>query len=120
MGQSSSTNLTSLPDLALHCLRVAEGSPADGLVEPFFDYLIGVDEASSVPTGGVGAAGGAVSVPTPAELARILETNEGRTIGLVVYNAKTQRVRGKCKQGKEQELSTSKESRLTAAALMTV
>ncbi|RSH88012.1 uncharacterized protein EHS24_000536 [Apiotrichum porosum] len=93
MGQSSSTNLTSLPDLALHCLRVAEGSPADGLVEPFFDYLIGVDEASSVPTGGVGAAGGAVSVPTPAELARILETNEGRTIGLVVYNAKTQRVR---------------------------
>jgi hypothetical protein len=93
MGQSTSSTLTTLPDLALHCLRVADGSPADGLIEPFFDYLIGVDEAASVPTVQPGAAL-AVTVPTPAELQRTLEDNEGRRIGLVVYNAKTQRIRG--------------------------
>lgn len=91
MGQTSSTSLSTLPELALHCLRVAEHSPADGLIEPFFDYLVGVDEASSVPTTRAGAG---PAVPTPAELARIVEANEGRTIGLTVYNAKTQRVRG--------------------------
>ncbi|RXK41817.1 hypothetical protein M231_00816 [Tremella mesenterica] len=43
MGQGSSSSLpTSLPQYALHCLRVAEGSPSAGLIEPFFDYLIGV------------------------------------------------------------------------------
>ncbi|TXT13329.1 hypothetical protein VHUM_00696 [Vanrija humicola] len=90
MGQTSSTSLSTLPELALHCLRVAEHSPADGLIEPFFDYLVGVDEASSVPTRGAGAG---PAVPSPAELARIVEANEERTIGLTVYNAKTQRVR---------------------------
>lgn len=93
MGQSSSTTLTSLPDLALHCLRVADGSPAEGLIEPFFDYLIGVDTATSVPTDSAG-----ISVPTPSELQRTLEANEGRRIGLVVYNAKTQRIRGELTQ----------------------
>lgn len=91
MGQTSSTaSPTTLPEFALHCLRVADHSPADGLLEPFFDYLIGVDAAASVPTG----AASAVAVPTPAELARVLEENEGIPIRLTVYNAKTQRVRG--------------------------
>lgn len=91
MGQtSSSATPATLPEFALHCLRVADHSPADGLLEPFFDYLIGVDAAASVPTG----AASAVAVPTPAELARVLENNEGIPIRLTVYNAKTQRVRG--------------------------
>lgn len=91
MGQTSSSETpTTLPEFALHCLRVADNSPADGLLEPFFDYLIGVDAASSVPTG----AAAAVAVPTPSELARVLEENEGVPIRLTVYNAKTQRVRG--------------------------
>ncbi|BEJ17538.1 hypothetical protein CspHIS471_0609390 [Cutaneotrichosporon sp. HIS471] len=90
MGQTSSTATpTTLPELALHCLRVADASPADGLIEPFFDYLIGVDAASSVPTN----VQATMAVPTPAELARVLEENEGIPIRLTVYNAKTQRVR---------------------------
>lgn len=46
MGQATSSFPSSLPDLALHCLRVADMSPADGLVEPYFDYLIGVQTPS--------------------------------------------------------------------------
>ena len=89
MGQSASSSLpTSLPDLALHCLRVAEGSPAAGSIEPFFDYLVGVDADS--PSNEESLRG-----LSPAELGRILEDNEGRRIGLRVYNAKSQRIRGK-------------------------
>lgn len=94
MGQASSSTPSSLPEFALHCLRVAENSPADGVLEPFFDYLIGVDADVNLTTGSVGDRA-PLQVPTPTELARLLEENEGRELGLVVYNAKTQRVRGK-------------------------
>jgi hypothetical protein len=97
MGQTSSTATpTTLPEFALHCLRVADASPADGKIEPFFDYLIGVDAAASVPTN----AAPTLAVPTPAELARVLEENEGIPIRLTVYNAKTQRVRGEPSRGR--------------------
>lgn len=95
MGQTSSTNLPSnLPSYALHCLRVADNSPASGLLEPFFDYLIAAEpsENPTIPS---------TTIPedqeeglTPVDLGRILESNEGRKVGLKVYNAKSQRIRG--------------------------
>lgn len=98
MGQSNSSLPSSLPELALHCLRVAENSPASGYLEPFFDYLIGIetpdhpfDEDSSAT--GQGKGQGLVGL-SPAALGRVLEDNEGKTVGLRVYNAKSQRIRG--------------------------
>lgn len=87
MGQTtSSTNAAHpFPSLALHCLRVAESSPAaQAGIEPFFDYLVGVDGAS------------AVQGLSPEELSSALEENEGREIGLRVYSAKTQKIRRAC------------------------
>lgn len=77
-------------------------SPADGLVEPYFDYLIGVQTPSiNEPTGTPGAFEGGrgnssegVEALRPDVLGRILEENEGKQIGLKVYNTKSQRVRG--------------------------
>ena len=86
MGQSTSSLSSSLPDLALHCLRVAESSPASNLIEPFFDYLVGVETDPSSRT--------TLSGLNPNELGWILEENEGRHIVLRVYNAKSQRIRG--------------------------
>lgn len=89
MGQTASSSLpSSLPEYALHCLRVADHSPAADFIEPFFDYLIGVDESLQQQSRDK------ISGLSATELGRILEENEGRTIGLKVYNAKTQRIRG--------------------------
>lgn len=86
MGQTASSTPTALPEIALHVLKVSENSPADGLLEPFFDYLVGIQDGSGKQPGH--------EVPTPRELQSILERNQGREISLFVYNAKTQRVRG--------------------------
>lgn len=88
MGQGSSSLPSSLPNYALHCLRVAPSSPAHDLVEPFFDYLVGVE--TDPPT-----THGAEEGLSPVELSRVLEQNEGRRIILRVYNAKSQRIRGR-------------------------
>ena len=87
MGQGSSSLPSSLPNYALHCLRVAPSSPASGHVEPFFDYLVGVETdppSLLIPEDGL----------SPVELGRVLEENEGRRISLKIYNAKSQRIRG--------------------------
>lgn len=85
MGQTPSISLpSSLPDLALHVLRTAENSPSYGLLEPFFDYLVGLDSSS---------ADSQQSLSTEA-LGRILADNEGGRVVLKVYNAKSQRIRG--------------------------
>jgi len=85
MGQGSSLSLpSSLPDLALHVLRTAEDSPSHGVLEPFFDYLVGLDSNS---------ADTAQSLNTRA-LAKLMEDNEGGKVVLKVYNAKSQRIRG--------------------------
>lgn len=85
MGQSPSISLpSSLPDLALHVLRTAENSPSYGILEPFFDYLVGLDSAS---------ADSQQSLSTEA-LGKILADNEGGKVVLKVYNAKSQRIRG--------------------------
>ena len=86
MGQTTSSLPSSLPDLALHCLRVAETSPASGLIEPYFDYLIGIDASATTSTD--------LSGLSPQDLGRVLEENEGKQIGLRVYNAKSQKIRG--------------------------
>ncbi|WWD20265.1 hypothetical protein CI109_104741 [Kwoniella shandongensis] len=91
MGQSSSSLPSSLPDLALHCLRVADHSPADNLIEPYFDYLIGVQTVESTTQSD--GEESLLSGLTPGELGRVLEENEGRKLRLRVYNAKSQRVR---------------------------
>jgi hypothetical protein len=95
MGQGTSSLPTSLPQYALHCLRVAPSSPASGHLEPFFDYLIGVEsESESQPgldTPGTGTLEAGLS---PVDLGRVLEVNEGKKISLKVYNAKSQRIRG--------------------------
>ena len=90
MGQTTSTSSAAqpFPSLALHCLRVAESSPAaQAGIEPFFDYLVGVEGASGVQ--GL----------SPEELSNALEENEGREIGLRVYSAKTQKIRSGLHQG---------------------
>lgn len=87
MGQGSSSLPSSLPNYALHCLRVAPSSPAAGQIEPFFDYLVGVETdppSQLIPEDGL----------SPVELGRVLEANEGRRIMLKIYNAKSQRIRG--------------------------
>ncbi len=85
MGQTPSISLPStLPDLALHVLRTAEDSPSFGLLEPFFDYLVGLDSSTTES-----------QQPLSTEaLARILADNEDGKVVLKVYNAKSQRLRG--------------------------
>ncbi|KAK1923556.1 GRASP55/65 PDZ-like domain-containing protein [Papiliotrema laurentii] len=84
MGQSPSISLpSSLPSLALHVLRTAENSPSYDALEPFFDYLVGLD-SSSVES--------QQSLDTEA-LSKILADNEGGKVVLKVYNAKSQRIR---------------------------
>ena len=89
MGQSASALPSALPENALHCLRVADGSPASGHLEPFFDYLVDVQvdtpSSSSLPT---------LSRIDAKQLGQLLEENEGQRIQLKVYNAKSQRIRG--------------------------
>jgi hypothetical protein len=92
MGQGTSSLPSSLPQYALHCLRVAPSSPASGHLEPFFDYLVGVttefdsqsETIPAIPEEGL----------SPVDLSRILESNENKRISLKVYNAKSQRIRG--------------------------
>lgn len=99
MGQSPSTSLpSSLPELALHCLRVADASPSSGLIEPYFDYLIGVEaDPSSSPLlggpNGLDELSAGIRGLSPVDLGRVLDSHEGRRIGLKVYNAKSQRIR---------------------------
>ncbi|WWC92770.1 uncharacterized protein L201_007729 [Kwoniella dendrophila CBS 6074] len=104
MGQSSSLP-TSLPTIALHCLRVAELSPTDGLIEPYFDYLIGI----STEKGESDLSNLSSSITSTTEenninnnssnnntlngLSKIIEENENKLIGLKIYNAKSQRIR---------------------------
>ncbi|WRT69655.1 uncharacterized protein IL334_006645 [Kwoniella shivajii] len=98
MGQSSSLP-SSLPTLALHCLRVADSSPAEGLLEPYFDYLIGIStekgdsDLSSLAAGEHGGLGGLGGSGGLAGLGKVVEENEGKRIGMRVYNAKSQRIR---------------------------
>jgi len=106
MGQGASTSGTPFPSVALHVLRVAELSPAHQAgIQPFFDYLIGVEILKRRPLTGESGAVRSQGIDEeiyeeaiglsldPEELARVLEENEEKEIGLRVYNAKSQRIR---------------------------
>lgn len=107
MGQGSSfTSGEPFPSVALHVLRVADGSPAHQAgIQPLFDYLIGVDILKTRPNDDVQTAATAREPDLqvqeepvglsldPEELGRVLEENEDQEIGLRVYNSKLQRNR---------------------------
>lgn len=111
MGQGSSTSSSSaaadFPRVALHCLRVAAGSPAERAgLQPFFDFLVGVEivhrrqQPRRQSSAGEAVAGDEDEYYEPVgfsldpeELSKVLDENEEREIGLRVYNAKERRIR---------------------------
>lgn len=71
------------PSKSLHVLRVTPSSPASKTdIEPFFDFVVGFQ--GDVLTNNLDAA----------ELERIVEAHEGKTLDLVVWNSKNQESRG--------------------------
>ncbi|KAJ9098662.1 hypothetical protein QFC21_004310 [Naganishia friedmannii] len=98
MGQGPSSGTASshtFPRTALHCLRVQEDSPAyNAGIQPFFDYLIGVELLHRQASAGSEAYEEPVDLSLdPEELARVLDENEGKEIGLRVWNSKSQTIR---------------------------
>ena len=71
------------PSKALHVLRVTPSSPASKTdIEPFFDFVVGFE--GDALTNNLDAA----------ELEKIVEVHEGKTLNLVVWNSKNQESRG--------------------------
>lgn len=98
MGQgtsSGSATAQAFPRTALHCLRVQEDSPAyNAGIQPFFDYLIGV-ELLHRRSGAEEEVYQELEGLTldPEELGRVLDENEGKEIGLRIWNSKAQSIR---------------------------
>ncbi|KAF7299144.1 Golgi reassembly stacking protein 2 [Mycena indigotica] len=70
------------PSTALHVLRVTPDSPASKTsIEPLFDFVVGFEDESLTSTIDV------------AVLERIVEGHEGRTLNLLVWNAKNRETR---------------------------
>jgi len=71
------------PSKALHVLRVTPSSPASKTgIEPFFDFVVGFQ-------------GDALANNLDAaELEKIVESHEGKSLNLVVWNSKNQESRG--------------------------
>lgn len=83
MGAGQST-ASKVPARALHVLRVTPSSPASQTnIEPYFDFLVGFKNESL-----------AANTIDAAELERIVENHEGRPLDLLVWNSKSQNVRG--------------------------
>ena len=71
------------PSKALHVLRVTPSSPASKTdIEPFFDFVVGFQ--GDALTNNLDAA----------ELEKIVEFHEGKSLNLVVWNSKNQESRG--------------------------
>ena len=71
------------PSKALHVLRVTPSSPASNTdIEPFFDFVVGFQ--GDALTSSIDAT----------ELEKIVESHEGKTLNLVVWNSKNQESRG--------------------------
>ena len=85
MCAASSAASTSWFPRALHVLRVTPSSPASLTnIEPYFDFLVGFKD-EKLASKNIDAA----------ELERIVEDHEGRPLDLLVWNSKSQSVRGK-------------------------
>jgi hypothetical protein len=83
MGAGQSSSHAHPPSRALHVLRVTPSSPASQTtIEPFFDFIVGFEGDSLVS--GVDAS----------QLEAIVESHEGRTLNLLVWNSKHQGTRG--------------------------
>jgi hypothetical protein len=85
MGAGQSTSQAHPPKRGLHVLRVTPSSPASQTnIEPFFDFVVGFEGNSLSSEKSVDVA----------QLEKIVEGHEGRTLNLLVWNAKSQRTRG--------------------------
>ena len=83
MGASQSTS-SKVPPKALHVLRVTALSPASQTsIEPYFDFVVGFKD-EHLSSSNIDAS----------ELERIVEAHEGRPLDLLVWNSKSQNVRG--------------------------
>ncbi|KZT09314.1 uncharacterized protein LAESUDRAFT_723048 [Laetiporus sulphureus 93-53] len=84
MGAGQSTAASQAPPRALHVLRVTPSSPASQTtIEPFFDFVVGFQGDNFSPHNTVDAT----------ELEKIVESHEGRTLNLLVWNSKSQQTR---------------------------
>ncbi|KAJ7644244.1 hypothetical protein FB45DRAFT_1115144 [Roridomyces roridus] len=84
MGASQSTQFAAPPSRALHVLRVTPTSPASKTsIEPLFDFVVGFEGDALASHNAIDAAA----------LERIVEGHEGRTLNLLVWNAKSQETR---------------------------
>ncbi|OCH91933.1 hypothetical protein OBBRIDRAFT_727827 [Obba rivulosa] len=88
MGASQSTSQA--PPRALHVLRVTPASPAAAAaLEPFFDFIVGFRDAAPAGPDHLPA-----STPIDAaKLEHIVESREGKTLDLLVWNSKSQATR---------------------------
>ncbi|PIL22910.1 hypothetical protein GSI_15606 [Ganoderma sinense ZZ0214-1] len=83
MGAGQST-ASQVPPRALHVLRVTPSSPASQTtIEPYFDFVVGY-KGDSLDT---------YNTIDASELERIVESHEGLTINLLVWNSKSQETR---------------------------
>ena len=83
MGAGQST-ASQIPPRALHVLRVTPSSPASQTnIEPYFDFVVGYKGDSLASHNTIDAS----------ELERIVESHEGRTLNLLVWNSKSQATR---------------------------
>ncbi|KAI0771135.1 GRASP55/65 PDZ-like domain-containing protein [Trametes elegans] len=80
MGAGQST-ASQTPSRALHVLRVTPSSPASQTsIEPYFDFVVGYKGDSFASHRTIDAS----------ELEKIVESHEGRTLNLLVWNSKSQ------------------------------
>jgi len=83
MGAGQST-ASQLPSRGLHVLRVTPSSPAsETSIEPYFDFIVGYKGDSPTPSHLVDAT----------ELEKIVESHEGRSLDLIVWNGKNKNTR---------------------------
>lgn len=83
MGAGQST-ASQLPARGLHVLRVTPSSPAsETSIEPYFDFIVGYKGDSLTPSHVVDAT----------ELEKIVESHEGRSMDLIVWNGKNKNTR---------------------------
>ncbi|KAH7920472.1 hypothetical protein BV22DRAFT_1073845 [Leucogyrophana mollusca] len=81
MGAGQSSTAQAQSSHALHVLRVTPSSPASQTtIEPFFDFIVGFNEGEELPDH---------NDLDAAELERIVEQHEERTLNLLVWNSKT-------------------------------
>ncbi|KAI0712601.1 GRASP55/65 PDZ-like domain-containing protein [Earliella scabrosa] len=84
MGAGQSTASQTIPPRALHVLRVTPSSPAsETTIEPYFDFVVGYKGDTLASNNTVDAS----------ELERIVESHEGRTLNLLVWNSKSKDTR---------------------------